>query len=155
MSRHVNLFFALAQFGFRPLGGITIDQKFGGSRHVYAKLRFSILGDTMSPNVATQEGDHGRYHYLLIYALNHNFRKYLSDANEFNSNSTTYCQWRIKAFLRSRQDKIFRPSASFFSYTPPPIELTCISFHRFSIKSIYRHPIRKIKIITALVGMSK
>ncbi len=44
-----------------------------------------------------------------------------------------------------------------FSATPPPgpIELTCISFHRFSIKSIYPHPIRKIKIITALVGMSK
>ncbi len=33
---------------------------------------------------------------------------------------TTLCaQWRIKAFLHSRQDKIFRPSASFFSYTPP------------------------------------
>ncbi len=32
-------------------------------------LLFAILGFTMSANVATQEGDHGCYHYLLIYAI--------------------------------------------------------------------------------------
>ncbi len=57
--------------------------------------RFTILGSGMSANVATQEGDHGCYHYPLIYAIKPNFRKYLSNTNEFSSNSTSYCRYFV------------------------------------------------------------
>ncbi len=51
---------------------------------IKVNLLFVILGTTMSINVATQEGDHGCYHYLLIYAIKPNLEKYLSNMNEFN-----------------------------------------------------------------------
>ncbi len=56
----------------------------------YSKV-FAILGSTMSANVATQEGDHGCYHHLLIYAIKPNFRRYRSNTNKFNWKSTSYC----------------------------------------------------------------
>ncbi len=56
-----------------PLAGKNIFQSF-----------FAILGTTMSVNIATQEGDHGCYHYMLIYGIKPNVGKYLSNMNELN-----------------------------------------------------------------------
>ncbi len=43
-----------------------------------------ILGTAMSVNIATQKGNHGCYHYMLIYGIKPNLGKYLSNTNEFN-----------------------------------------------------------------------
>ncbi len=42
------------------------------------------FGHVMNVNTATQEGDHGCYHYMLIYGIKPNLEKYLSNMNEFN-----------------------------------------------------------------------
>ncbi len=61
---------------------------------------FAILGSTISANVATQEGDHGCYHYFLIYAIKPNFKKYLSNTNEFNLNSTSCCCYFVSEICK-------------------------------------------------------
>ncbi len=50
----------------------------------YALTLFGILDTVVSVNIATQEGDHGCYHYMLIYGIKPNLKKYLSNMNEFN-----------------------------------------------------------------------
>ncbi len=45
---------------------------------------FAILCTAMSVNIATQEGDPGCYHYMLIYGIKPSLGKYLSNMNEFN-----------------------------------------------------------------------
>ncbi len=51
--------------------------------NLYFCNQFAILGTAMSVNIATQEGDHGCYHYMLIYGMKPNLGKYLSNMNEF------------------------------------------------------------------------